>query len=233
MTRYLLLFDIDATLLKTGNAGLRAMAAAASHLFGDDFSWDGVIASGHLDPLIFAEAARLNGLDDDPDHHRAFHDHYLERLPVELERSREHVTILPGVMALLEALRVRAAQRADIVLGLLTGNYSRAAPIKLRAVGLDPDWFELTAFGDEGPTRPDLVLVAMRKYAERFGQPIEPHRVIVIGDTPRDVHCAKTHNCVCVAVATGRYSADELRDAGADIVLNTLEETESLMALIP
>lgn len=233
MTRHLLLFDVDATLLKTGNAGLRAMAAAAAHLFGEAFTWEGVVASGHLDPLIFAEAAAINGLDDDPHHHQAFHDHYLQKLPEELEHSKDQILVLPGVLSLLDALRQRSQQRADVVLGLLTGNYTKAVPIKLGAAGLDPTWFDITAFGDEGKSRPDLVELAMRKYAKRFGEPIESKRVIVIGDTPRDVNCAKAHNCVSVAVATGRYSTEQLREAGADVVLDDLSDAGALLAMLP
>ncbi len=59
----LVLFDVDGTLMLSGGAGLRAMKAAAAELFGADFRWDGIVVSGHLDPLIFAEASALNGLD--------------------------------------------------------------------------------------------------------------------------------------------------------------------------
>ena len=62
------------------------------------------------------------------------------------------------------ALRSRVTQSQDVVLGLLSGNYRQAVPIKLTAVGIEPSWFPITAFGDEAETRADLVLLAMEKY---------------------------------------------------------------------
>jgi phosphoglycolate phosphatase-like HAD superfamily hydrolase len=232
MPRTLLLFDIDGTILLTGGAGMRAMAHAVRELFGREFTWEGIIPAGSLDPVIFAEALALNGLDDHPDHHESFQSRYLERLAHEIEQVREHVKVMPGIIDLLVALHQREQQRGDLVLGMLTGNYSAAAPIKLRAVGVEPDWFTLTAFGEEGRTRPDLVALAMQKYEQRFGEPIDPARVIVIGDTHRDVHCAKAHGCVAFAVLTSGRTREELIEAGADVVVEDLSDPGPLMALI-
>ena len=134
MQHALVLFDIDGTFLTTGGAGLRAMRVVAERMFGESFSWEGVVPSGHLDPLIFAEAAALNGLDHDPKIQRAFRDGYLVQLELELNASRETIDIKPGVHETLAMLRMRE----DVVLGLLTGNYTPAVPIKLAAIDVDP-----------------------------------------------------------------------------------------------
>ncbi len=228
MQRYLLLFDIDGTMLLTGGAGLAAMAEVASRLFGESFSWDGVNPSGHLDPLIFAEAAANNGLEPEGEHHHAFRDAYLRQLRANLDTYRDKVRRLPGVAELLTQLR----QRDDVVLGLVTGNYSDAVPIKLAAIGVDPAWFTITAFGDEAPTRPGMVELALRRYVQRYDEPIDPHRAIIVGDTPRDIDCAHAHGCRCLAVATGRFGMDELRDAGADVVVSDLADPSPLLALL-
>ncbi len=140
----LVLFDVDGTLLLTGGAGMRAMRAVAAELFGEGFRWDGIVVSGHLDPLIFSEAAALNGLDGAPEHHESFRRRYLEVLVLELARHPERVRIMPGIRESLSELRGSGVA----TLGLLTGNYAEAIPLKLSAIGLDPAWFEITAFGE-------------------------------------------------------------------------------------
>jgi phosphoglycolate phosphatase-like HAD superfamily hydrolase len=230
--RVLLLFDIDGTLLLTDGAGLRAFDHVGRTLFGAHFSWDGIMTAGGLDPVLFAEAAVANGLDDDPAHHDRFQAAYLERLAVELEVGRRGVRAMPGIVELIASVRQRWLERGDVVPGLLTGNYTRAVPLKLGAVGLNPDWFEIHALGDEAPSRPDLAALALRRYERRFGAAIDPGAVVVIGDTPRDVHCAKAHGCVAFGVATGRYTVDDLRREGADVVVEDLADASPLWELV-
>jgi phosphoglycolate phosphatase len=88
------------------------------------------------------------------------------------------------------------------------------------SAGIDPHWFAVGAFADDGPDRPSLVPFAMSRYSEHYGRPIAPADVVLIGDTPRDVHAARAHGCRAVAVATGPYTAAEL--CQADLVLDDL-----------
>ena len=232
MKRRLLLWDIDGTLLLTDGAGMRGMARAARKLYGDTFRWDGVAASGRLDPLILEDALGRNGLTASHDVHRLFHDAYLDELAAELELVRERARAMPGIKEVITSLRDRSAAQKDVVQGLVTGNYARAAPLKLRACGFDPAWFEIGAFGDEGRTRPDLVALALRRCQERFAWSPEPHNVVVIGDTPLDIECAHAHGCIAFAVATGHHRVDELRAAGADIVVRDLSDPGPLLEWI-
>jgi phosphoglycolate phosphatase len=223
----LVLFDVDGTLLLTGGAGMRAMKAVAAELFGGAFRWDGIVVSGHLDPLIFAEAAALNGLDGAGAHHESFRRRYLEVLVLELARNPDRVQIMPGIRESLTRLR-----GGNATLGLLTGNYAEAIPLKLSAIGLDPAWFEITAFGEEAATRRDLVVLALAKYARRLGAPVDPRRVVIVGDTPRDVDCAHAHGCFAFAVATGGYDTRSLADAGADLVVCDLADPTPLRDVV-
>ena len=223
----LILFDIDGTLVDTRGAGGRAMASAGRSLFGEAFSFEGVDFAGSLDSVIFMNAAERHGLDYH-EHHAPFRETYGEHLRMMFD-SGEHDSIrLPGVNALLSTL----AERDDVVLGLLTGNYGHTGPMKLETCGIDHRVFEITAFGDEALTRPDLVALAMEKYRLAHDEAIDPSRVIVIGDTPKDVHCAKAHHCVSFAVATGRSSVQELRKTGADIVAADLSDPSPVLALL-
>jgi len=229
---FLLLFDIDATLLKTGGAGMNAMALVAAQLFGKPFKWDGINASGSLDPVIFAQAAAINEIINDDDNHSRFRDHYIAELDRQIAANLHTFQILPGVHELIAQLRQRETTKRDIILGLLTGNYTQAVPVKFKYANLDQTWFTITAFGDEAPSRPELVALAMKKFELVHGHAPDPRRIIIIGDTPRDVDCAKAHGCICIAVATGGYTADELHACGADHVLADLSDATVLWGLI-
>ena len=215
----------------SGGAGMRAMYRVTERMFGEEFSWDDVDPQGNLDPLIFAEAAKKNDLDH-REHLDAFRKQYLVQLDEELSTNLDKVQVMPGIHDLLARLRARAEESGDIVLGLLTGNYADAVPIKLAAIDVDVSWFQITSFGDEARTRPEMVALAMKKYEDAYGEPADPHRVVIIGDTPRDVACAHAHGCPCFAVATGFSSADTLREAGAEIVVNDLSDPAPLLAMI-
>ena len=97
---------------------------------------------------------------------------------------------------------------------------------------MDPAWFPIHAFGDEAPDRPAMVRLALDRYAERAGCPIAPEHVIVIGDTPNDVSCAHANGCLCLAVATGLYSVEDLRQAGGDVVVPDLADPHPLQAML-
>jgi phosphoglycolate phosphatase-like HAD superfamily hydrolase len=225
----LLLFDIDGTLLRGNGAGSRAMVRAGRALHGERFSLDGITMGGGLDPVIFAAALERLGILDHATHHDAFRELYLKELALEFA-TKVHPPphLLPGVQELLATL----ATRRDVLVGLVTGNYRAAVPIKFAAVGLDPAQFVVGAFGDCGPTRPDLVRIARERAHAHTGMHIEPVHTIVIGDTPRDVDCALEHGCLCLAVETGYHSAAELRSAGAHHVAADLSDASVLLSLL-
>jgi len=224
----LLLFDIDGTLLSTRGAGIRALGRAGQRVLGDAYTLEGVSFAGCLDPLIFADGAQRMGLTPTESHIAAFIAAFAEELPVELASPETDVVIMPGFPDLLHELRKLEA----ITLGLLTGNLSVTGPIKLRHVGIDPDWFPVMAWGDDGPTRPSLVPVAMERYTALHGRRPDPQHVAVIGDTPNDVICAKENGCFALAVGTGKFTADELRAAGADIAVDDLSDARVLLEWI-
>ena len=227
MTPKLLLFDIDGTLLLSNGAGGRAMAQAGGRLFGESFAFE-VDTSGMLDPHIYRDLVTANAHLNMNDTHDSFREAYIETLETELKQPGSHAYALPGVEALLATLHTFEG----LTLGLLTGNYAPAAALKFRSAGLDIDRFPITAFGDEAETRPGLVSVALHKYQDYKGERLEPAQIIVIGDTPKDIDCALANGCVAFGVATGRYRADALRAAGADIVVESLLESSLLLGLL-
>jgi phosphoglycolate phosphatase-like HAD superfamily hydrolase len=130
--------------------------------------------------------------------------------------------VLPGVAALLEAL-----QRRGATMGLCTGNVEEGARVKLARGGLDGyfGWGEeaICGFAADGEAREHIVEAALRRAARRLGRPVRPDEALVIGDTPRDVEAARRAGVPVLAVASGRFSVEELRACGAERVLESLE----------
>lgn len=219
----LILFDIDGTLV-TGGPAKGAFQLALEAVFGTTGPIESWEFSGKTDPQIARELLRAAGLGDArideglPGLWAAYLVELERRIPGEPTRS------LPGVHPLLDALEADG----DWGLGLLTGNVAPGAEIKLRPVGL-AGRFAVGAFGSDHEVRNELPAIAMSRAHLEWGILFEPERVVVVGDTPRDVECGRAHGTRTVAVATGRYGAAELEAAGADVVLEDLADTAAVV----
>lgn len=215
----LLLFDIDGTLLETGGIGRRAVEAALSELAGRPISTEGLSFSGKTDPQILREVLALNGAEADLLNGRFAEvvAAYQAMLPRLLTASM--VRALPGAAALVERL---AAEEA-VQLALLTGNLREMAYLKLGAIGLGGH-FPFGAFGCDSEDRNALPAVAVERALAHAGRAFAPADVLVIGDTPRDIACARAHGARAVAVATGRFARAELAEHAPDALLDSLEE---------
>jgi phosphoglycolate phosphatase len=224
----LILFDIDGTLLLSGRAGLRAMTRAFKATFGIDRAFEGTHFGGRTDSFLVSYALQAAGLPDTPEQHERFRETYLPLLAEEIQHpGTGHKGLMPGARELLDALSVFP----DAYLALLTGNYREAAAIKLTHFEIF-DYFEWGAFSDDSADRNALVPIA-RGRAETYDVPAAAlERIIVIGDTPHDIACAKCAGARSVAVATGGYSMDDLRAAGADEVVADLSDTQQVIELL-
>ena len=123
----------------------------------------------------------------------------------------------------------RLVQEPNVELGLLTGNYPATGRLKVEFAGLSHEHFTVNAFAGEGATRRDLPPIALRRYREKHGRDIERERVVIIGDTPHDVDCAHHNGCLCLAVATGQFTAAQLRECKADHVVESLSPVEPIV----
>ncbi len=229
--RPLVLFDIDATLLKTDGAGVAAMGDAGRELFGSGFTTAGIDFAGRLDVLLFRELFVRNGVEPTPAAAAQLRRTYVDHLRLRLSASTT-ARALPGAAELVDALRGSGSHE----LGILTGNFQESGSMKLTRCGLDPSWFPIGAWGDDSPHDPPdrahLPPVAMRRYRERFGWEVDPSHVTIIGDTPHDVRCARVNGCRCIAVATGAFGAPELATIGADWVVQDLRDTAHLLGIL-
>ncbi|HEY7499496.1 MAG TPA: HAD family hydrolase [Vicinamibacterales bacterium] len=221
----LVLFDIDGTLVLTGGAGLRAMNRACEEIVGRADALAGIPVAGRTDWIILHDTLARIGRDLDRDLFDRLRERYVGHLREEIAQpGRGFNGALPGVPDLLEALD----SRHDVFLGLLTGNFELGARVKLERFDL---WrfFRCGAFGDDAADRNALVPVAMQRAAACGGPAVPASDVIVVGDTPHDVACARAVGATPVAVATGTFSADELRACGAAVVFDTLRDTEDVL----
>jgi phosphoglycolate phosphatase-like HAD superfamily hydrolase len=209
----LCLFDIDGTLLlKATAAHVAAVHEALREIYGiTDPRGAKVEAAGRTDVEIARDISLLSGVsakrfDDGRDHFRAACvDAYARLCPDDLSGY-----VAPGVTDVLEELSARDGVR----LGLLTGNLEPVARLKLKRAGLG-DYFEpgIGGFGSDHEDRTELPAIA-RARADNYPRA----KTVIIGDTPRDIACARADGLRCIAVATGPFTAEQL--AGADAVLD-------------
>jgi phosphoglycolate phosphatase len=225
----LVLFDIDGTLLLSDGAGRRAIQRALREVFGatgpEDYHFD-----GKTDPQIVRELMRIAGHGDeriDADMQRLL-DRYLQCLHEELADRSHRPYTLPGVPELLDRLE----RRADVILGLLTGNLEQGARAKLSAVGLDPARFRVGAYGSDHELRPELPAIARTRTREALGVELHGSAIVVIGDTPADLTCGRALGAAAIGVATGRYSVSELRRHDPVAVFEDLSDTAAVVQAI-
>lgn len=219
-TRHLLaLFDIDGTLLHSGGAGKRAMIAAFRDVFGCADGFADVQMAGRTDPEIVREALAKQGIPWDTRLVEAFRRRYLELIGPELAVPSATKRLLPGIPAVLDALQ----GLGFVTLGLLTGNWKEGARAKLVHFGID-GYFRVGAFADDAEERERLLPFALARAQELTGIMIRPQDVVVVGDTIRDIECARPHGAVTVAVPTGGNSMAELAEADPDFLLADLSD---------
>src|SRR5262245_58635611 len=212
----LLLFDVDATLISTGGASLRALDRAFKKLLDLESAMLDIAPHGKTDPAIVREVfqKRMKEQSATEDVIAEVIEMYVEYLRDEVERS-ETYNVLPGIRDVLDEMQART----DVLMGLATGNVESGARIKLQRAGLN-EYFSFGGYGSDAEDRTDLVRRAAERAARRHGSQIAGSDTFVIGDTPRDIEAGKRAGFKTVGVATGQYSVDQLQDSGADLAIS-------------
>ncbi len=213
----LLLFDIDGTIIDSGEAGTRSLNLAFEELFSIPDGFKDISMAGKTDIQIMKEALYRHGIENDNGHIKALCEAYIRHLRHQIENPRRHIK--PFIRESLSFF----SNDKGLALGLLTGNIREGAMIKLSPFGLEK-YFPFGAFGDDDEERNALLPIAVRRFMSLSGREIDYRDCVVIGDTPRDVECAKVHGAFAIAVATGPYSYDILLKTGADLVLRNISE---------
>jgi phosphoglycolate phosphatase len=227
VTRRLVLFDIDGTLLSAGGISGRCLADALWEVFGTRGRLEGYDYSGKTDPLIVRELMTDAGFS---------HDDIDRRMPEVLalyERRLaaairpEHVTAKPGVDGLLAAL----AEESSVTLALLTGNLEPCARLKLAPLGAN-DRFAFGAFGSDHEDRRRLPPIAVSRAFAATGHRFAGKRIVVVGDSIHDVRCGRSLGVRAVAVASGRTSSAALAGEAPDALLPHLADTGAAVEAI-
>ncbi len=186
-------------------------------------------AMGRPDSEIIFETLAVNGIAVE-DHHLP---KFLDALAVSFAARRKRLPsegrAMPGAKDALKAV-----SRLDgVIQSVLTGTIRSNAVHKLKAFGLDKAIdFEVGGYGEEVYPKATLLQVAQGRAKERYGAAFTSANTVLIGDSARDVQAARIGGAAMIAVASGRSTAAELRDAGADIVLPDLSNASEVVAAV-
>ena len=214
------LFDIDGTLLLTEGAAREAFASAVQDFFGVEDDLRDIAFAGRVEPLILADILAKHRLAMADGDEARFWNGVFDRMRRLLAPARGR--LLPGVLPLLDAL----AREPAWILGLLTGNMTEMARIKLGHFGI-AGRFAFGAYGEQAPDRNALARAAVARIGREHG--IAPGRCIVVGDTEHDIACARAAGARAVAVATGGSRREVLAAHAPDLLLDDLRDAPALI----
>ncbi len=209
------LFDIDGTLLRSQDRiHYTSFFSSVRNVMGRELVLDDVVIHGNTDPGILRDAFRAAKLED-ADWHPVLED-ILDAMRVDVLAQREGMVIkvMPGVVATLAYLKAKGA-----AVGVATGNLEAIGWQKIEIAGLR-DWFTFGGFSDRFTVRAEMIGHAATIARAIVG---EDASVCVVGDTPADISAAQANELPVIAVATGRYSYNELLICQPDVCATTLE----------
>jgi phosphoglycolate phosphatase len=212
------LFDVDETLVHTGGSGARSWKHAFDKLYGIPADIGAHTSAGETDPVVGSKTFEaVLGREPTRSEMAPIYALYLLHLSEDIWRS-EGYRVLDGAEKTLQEL-----SDAGVVLGIVSGAMEGAARTKLSRANLNR-FFIFGGYGSDSPDRGELIRMAIDRASQLHDGPLEPTGVVVVGDTPHDVEATKAVGVVSVAVASGKYSVAELRNARADHVMSSLSE---------
>jgi phosphoglycolate phosphatase len=228
MTKKLILFDIDGTLILTGGVAASLMVKSVSQVLNRPVQWNIRDFVGYTDRYILQTLLQRCGtsesfLDDFTEEALSI---YLKGLSHELSQDGI-IRVLPGVQKLVHAF----SQDPRFALGLVTGNVRDGAAKKLNPVGLFK-YFPVGAFGDDGMLREKLPPIAIQRAENHFHCFFEKKDIWIVGDSANDIYCAHSNHIRCLAVGTGHYKEEELREHNPDAYLEDLSDSQKVVNII-
>lgn len=228
MMNKLILWDIDGTLLYSGGVAGEAMRTAMTRVYGRPSDNERRAYAGKTDQQIILETFPDRSPEELLGRLDVFTATYLGILNEWAEAFRTRGRVLEGVVAVLQRL-----QAEGVVQSLLTGNLAPVARLKLDLMEIAGFFdFDSGAYGSDSPRRIDLAPIAAARAAQCYGRVFANTDIVVIGDTPNDIACARAAGARAVAIATGPFGVEELRAYAPDAVLPNLADTEAALAAI-
>jgi phosphoglycolate phosphatase len=231
----LVLWDVDYTLVATDGLGKHLYEVVLAELYGLEMPAGLGSMAGRTDTSIALEVLAAAGVPDPLGEVRRFQHGLAARAPGLGSMVRQYGRALPGAAEALAAVS-SLARRDDgqlVVQSLLTGNIPALAQVKLGALGLTAHLdLSIGAYGDISGVRADLVPVARANAARRYDADFAGTATVLVGDTPSDIEAATVSGARAVGVATGSFTMQQLRDAGAEVVLPDLSDTGVVLSAI-
>jgi phosphoglycolate phosphatase len=228
----LVLWDVDYTLADTDGVGRCLYQIALAELYGIEMPRLIQSMAGRTDSAIALEVLTVAGIAHPAAEVARFQQVLAARAPDLHGLVRERGKALPGAVEAIAAL-ADGAFAGRVVQSVLTGNIPALARVKLGPLGLTEHLdLAIGAYGDVSEIRADLVPVARRNAADRYGADFAGAATVLVGDTPSDVEAAAVTGARSVAVATGSFSVRELVDSGADVVLTDLTDTAAVVSAV-
>ncbi len=221
----LLLFDIDGTLIHSKGAGRSAMKLALEEVYGQSGPLLKYTMSGKTDARIVHDLMTAAGLSADEIEAGLTAVYDCMAKHAEKVYGEHSVMPCPGIPELLDTLEARD----DVLLGLVTGNTSQTAPLKLAAAGIAPTRFKVGAYGSDRMDRNQLPALAMERATTLTGEAFTGANTVVIGDTPADILCARAGMATAVAVATGWHAMNTLLPYQPDHLFENFKETTAVV----
>ncbi|MEY2466596.1 MAG: phosphoglycolate phosphatase [Verrucomicrobiota bacterium] len=212
----LVLFDIDGTLVRTGSAGVKAFAKVFATEFGATDHLENLKFAGRTDTNLVREFFSYHAIPATPANFERFFERYTFWLDHILNHS--HTEICAGVREFIGDLH---ALPLPPCIGLLTGNIRLGAEIKLRHFNLWQE-FETGAFADDHEERNQIAVIARERGRRLLGNNLRDEEILVIGDTPHDIRCARAIDAKILAVATGGSTLEELKQHQPDWAVENL-----------
>ena len=206
----LVLFDIDGTLVHTGGAGIKAFAKAFDSEFGIADGTERLKFAGRTDVSLVREFFGHHQIEPSLKNFDRFFAAYLDWLEKLILNCDGGACL--GAMEFYDQLK---ALPEPPLIGLLTGNIKKGARIKLERFNLW-DKFAFGGFADDHEERPRIAAAAVRRGSELFGRELSGEEVVVIGDTPLDIHCGRAVGAKVLAVATGGAKLEDLKAHSPD-----------------
>lgn len=223
MNKKLFIWDVDGTLIKSQGVGKKALEDAFEIMTGIKDSCKDIRLGGKTDTLILYEMCELFNVD------KSIYEEYFEtycRMLKDIVKGDCSIRTVPNIPYILEIIKEKGGFN---ILG--TGNIENGARLKLLPADLNKH-FDTGGFGDREPERWKIIKNGIERAESFYSLNFEKEDIYVIGDTPRDIECARTVGVKSIAVATGYYSRDELEKYDADFLFEDLSSTGSVLEAV-
>ena len=222
----LVLFDMNKTLVEDSKVKDEiAFPKAFRKVYGIDTNIDIINYHGMTDKEMIIEVLKKNGLDEQTIKSKL--EEYIKVMTNIFSKKidRDKIVVLEGVQELLKEL-----SRNNVLMGLVTGNLEPIARGELKQIGLD-HYFKVGGFGSDNINRTNLVKLAIKRAEEKFDFNFN-NNVFLFGDSPQDMKAGKEAGIKTIGITTGIYSAEQLKNAGADFILKNLKDKGKILKII-